>query len=131
MQRNDFVYINDPRNNAFGSYREKNGRTLESIVNAIDSIGRYEQIPVVDLYHNPRLTIDKLVKFKRLRDITTGNYKNYTYPKSTMIPFHAGTDDYPYPKEAIGLTYDGLHPSDRGNAIIAHELAKVFKSLLW
>lgn len=130
MQRNDFVYVNDPRNNAFGSYREKNGQTLETIANAIDSIGSYEQIPVVDLYHNHRLAIKKLVKFKRLKDTATGKYTNYTYPESTKIPFNPATDDYPYPKEAIGLTYDGLHPSDQGNAIIAGEVIKVFKSFV-
>ncbi|WP_121812138.1 SGNH/GDSL hydrolase family protein [Mucilaginibacter kameinonensis] len=130
MQRNDFVYINDPRNNAYGSYREKNGQALETIVNAIDSIGRFEQIPVVDLYHNRRLPMAALVKFKRLKDTITGRYVNYTYPQSAGIPFHPVADDYPYPKEAIGLTYDGLHPSDQGNVIIAGELIKIFKTLL-
>jgi lysophospholipase L1-like esterase len=127
MQRADFVYINNPRNNAFGSYRPKNGQQLETLVNAIDSIGRYEHIPVVDLYHNRKLDLTHLVKFKRLKDTASGTYVNYPYPKSTEIPFNPATDDYPYPIEAIGLTYDGLHPSDKGNAIIADAIMKVFK----
>jgi lysophospholipase L1-like esterase len=126
MQRVDFVYVNDPKNNAFGSYRLKNGQSLETLVNAIDSIGQYEQIPVVDLYHNRQLPLQDLVKFKRLKDPASGAYVNYTYPESTKIPFNPTTDDYPYPKEAIGLTYDGLHPSDKGNAIIAGEMTQVF-----
>ncbi|QEC79969.1 SGNH/GDSL hydrolase family protein [Mucilaginibacter ginsenosidivorax] len=130
MQRADFVYINDPRNNAFGSYRQKNGQALETIVNAIDSIGRYEQIPVIDLYHDGQLAMDKLVKFKRLKDPASGAYVNYTYPEFTKIPFNPATDDYPYPREAISLTYDGLHPSDQGNAVIAGEVVKVFNPLL-
>jgi lysophospholipase L1-like esterase len=127
MQRADFVYINNPRNNAFGSYRPKNGQQLEALVNAIDSIGRYEHIPVVDLYHNRKLDLTHLVKFKRLKDTASGTYVNYPYPESTRIPFNPATDDYPYPIEAIGLTYDGLHPSDKGNAIIADAIMKVFK----
>src|SRR6185436_15272791 len=47
MQRGDFVYINNPKNNAYGSYREKNGFSLEQFVTAIDSIGHYEHCNVV------------------------------------------------------------------------------------
>lgn len=127
MQRVDFVYINNQRNNAFGSYRTKNGQSLEMVVNAIDSIGRWEQIPVVDLYHDRRLAIEDLVKFKRLKNPASGAYENYVYPEFTKISFDAVADEYPYPKEAIGLTYDGLHPSDWGNAVIAGAMTKVFK----
>lgn len=129
MQRNDFVYINGQTNNAYGSYKDKNGQTLEAFANAIDSIAAYEHIPVVDLYHNSKLDIKKLVKFKRLKDPKTGEYVNYSYPASIDIPFNAKTDEYPYPKEAVGLTYDGLHPSDSGNAIIADAITKAFKKL--
>jgi len=127
MQRADFVYINDPRNNTYGSYKANNGQYLESFANAIDSIGAYEHIPVVDLYHNGALSFNNLVNFKRLKDPATGSYVNYKYPEAANIPFNPATDDYPYPKEAINVTYDGLHPSDKGNAIIAGEIVKVFE----
>lgn len=39
MQRGDFVYINDPKNNAFGSYKTQNGQTLEAFAQAICAIG--------------------------------------------------------------------------------------------
>jgi len=127
MQRNDFVYIADHNNNAYGSYKEKNGQSLEAVANAVDSIAAYEKIPVVDLYHNNKLGIKNLVNFKRLKDPKTGQYKNFTYPESTSIPFDSKNDEYPYPPDAIKLTFDGLHPSDKGNEIIAGELVKVMK----
>jgi lysophospholipase L1-like esterase len=129
MQRNDFVYIADPNNNAFGSYRNKNGQSLEEFANAVIAIGSYERIAVVDLYHRKQLQIENLVHFKRLKDPGTGNYKNFVYPRSINIPFDPKNDEYPYPPAAVNITYDGLHPSDKGNAIIANALAATFKQL--
>ncbi|MBL4677132.1 MAG: SGNH/GDSL hydrolase family protein [Mucilaginibacter sp.] len=128
LQRNDFVYIADANNNAYGSYKKKNGQSLEEFANAVIAIGKYENIPVVDLYHEPLLKMENLVKYKRLKD-KTGKYVDYTYPASTDIPFNPKTDDYPYPVEAVNYTYDGLHPSDKGNAVIAKKLAESFKQL--
>lgn len=127
MQRNDFVYILDHNNNAYGSYKDKSGQSLEAVANAVDSIAAYEKIPVVDLYHNSKLDVKNLVKFKRLKDPKTGQYKNYKYPESIGIPFDSKNDEYPYPVDAVNYTYDGLHPSDKGDEIIAGELVKVMK----
>ncbi len=127
MQRSDFVYINNPKNNAYGSYKEKDGQTLEQFVAAIDSIAVYEHIKLVDLYHKKGMAVQNLVKYKRLKDPQTGDYKNYTYPDYTSIPFNPETDEYPYPPGAMDITYDGLHPSDKGNAIIANMLVKIMK----
>ena len=127
MQRSDFVYINNAKNNAFGSYKEKNGFSLEQFVAAIDSIGHHEHIPVVDLYHQKELSVEHLVKFKRLKDPQTGTYKNYTYPDFIGKAFDPEKDEYPYPAEAINITYDGLHPSDKGYEIIAKRLIKIMK----
>ena len=129
MQRNDFVYIADANNNAFGSYKKKNGQSLEEFTGAVIAIGKYENIPVVDLYHHPLLQIENLVNFKRLKNPQNGEYKNYTYPQSTDIPFDPKTDEYPYPPEAVNFTYDGLHPSDKGNTIIAGAITHAFKQL--
>lgn len=127
MQRADFVYIADMKNNAYGSYKEKDGQTLAQFAAAIDSIGKYEHFEVVDLYNNSGMTLDKLVKYKRLKDPQTGAYKNYSYPSFIDVPFNPETDDYPYPPGAMGVTYDGLHPSDKGYEIIADMLVKVMK----
>jgi lysophospholipase L1-like esterase len=95
----------------------------------VSTIGAYEHLRVIDLYHNPRLDVKNAVHFKRLKDLKTGRYTNYTYPQYVNIPFNPKTDDYPYPPAAINITYDGLHPSDKGDAIIAAEVIKAFKQI--
>ncbi len=128
MQRGDFVYINNPKNNAYGSYKPKDGQTLESFAQAIDSIGHAEQIPVVDLYHLRSLRVEKLVNYKRLKDPATGQYVDYRYPAYTSVSFNPDTDEYPYPTGAIARTYDGLHPSDEGYALITRAVVKAMKT---
>ena len=127
MQRVDFVYINNMKNNAYGSYKEKNGQSLAQFAKAIDSIGKCEYFDVVDLYNRSDMSLNNLVKFKRLKDPQTGAYKNYPYPDFIGVPFNPETDEYPYPVEAIDITYDGLHPSDKGYAKIAAMLVKIMK----
>lgn len=122
MQRVDFVYIANMKNNAYGSYKEKNGQSLAQFAEAILAIGKHEKLPVVDLYNKSGMTLENSVKFKRLKDPSTGAYRNYTYPDFTTIPFNPETDEYPYPPESIDMTYDGLHPSDKGYDVIAKML---------
>ena len=130
MKRVDFVYINDMKNNAWGSYKEKNGQSLAAFAEAIKNIGAYEHFTVIDLYHNKSMGMKELVKYKRLKDPQTGRYKNYPYPKFIGIPFNSAKDEYPYPRSAMNITFDGLHPSDKGNAIIANLLVKIMKHYL-
>jgi lysophospholipase L1-like esterase len=127
MQRADFVYIADMKNNAYGSYKDKNGQTLAAFADAIKSIGEYEHLAVADLYNKKGMELRNLVKYKRLKDPQTGVYKNYKYPDFIEIPFDPKTDGYPYPADAIDITYDGLHPSDKGYAVIAAMLVKIMK----
>jgi lysophospholipase L1-like esterase len=129
MQRNDFVYLLNAANNAYGSYKTRNGQSLEAFANAVIAIGKMENIPVVDLYHDPRLNVKHMVNFKRLKNPRTGKYVNYRYPKFTKIPFDPKNDEYPYPPAAVNITYDGLHPSDKGNEIIAEKLIKAMKQV--
>lgn len=125
MPRADFVYINDYRNNAWGSYKAKKGQTLEAVANAVINIARQEKLKCIDLYHDRRLAIPLLVRFKHLKDPASGAYRDYSYPAYTTIPFDPSKDEYPYPESAIGMTFDGLHPSDKGCAEIAAKLVKV------
>jgi Lysophospholipase L1 and related esterases len=127
MQRNDFVYLADASNNAHGSYKAKNGQSLEAFANAVIAIGKLENIPVIDLYHDPLLDLEHMVNFKRLKDPRTGKYQNYRYPAFTNIPFDPKNDEYPYPLKAVNITYDGLHPSDKGNEIIAKKVINAFR----
>ena len=127
MQRADFVFIGDMHNNAYGSYKDRNGQSLASFANAIDSIALQEKFISVDLYNNSGMNLQNLVKYKRLKNPLTGVYTNYSYPECTSIPLNPDTDEYPYPTDAIDMTYDGLHPSDKGYSVIANMLIKVLK----
>jgi lysophospholipase L1-like esterase len=127
MQRGDFVYFRDFKNNAWGSYKEKNGRRLSEYADVVKYIAMTENLPLVDLYHDSGITPKNCVKYKYLKNPQTGLYQNYTWPAYTQIPFNPATDEYPYPPDAINMTYDGLHPSDKGMAVIARMLVKVMK----
>ena len=127
MQRGDFVYLTNFKNNAYGSYKPKNGQTLQQLANAVVAIGKLEKFAVVDLYHDSGITSANAVHFKRLRNPQTGEYQNYVYPDYLDIPFDPAKDEYPYPPEAIHMTYDGLHPSDKGSEVIAKMLIDTWK----
>ena len=127
MQRGDFVYVANMKNNAYGSYKDKNGQSLAQFAEAIKEIGGYEKLQVVDLYNKSGMTLQNMVKFKRLKEPGTGAYKNYPYPDFIDVPFNPETDAYPYPPEAIDMTYDGLHPSDKGYEIIAKMIIEEMK----
>lgn len=124
MQRVDFVYIADMTNNAFGSYKEKNGQSLADFAAAILAVGEIEALRVIDLYNKSGMRHENLVRYKRLKVPGTGEYRNYTYPDFIGIPFDPEKDEYPYPVDAIDMTYDGLHPSDKGYEVIANMLVE-------
>lgn len=127
MQRGDFISLGNMKNNAYGSYKEKNGQSLAQVVRAISEIGKYEHLKVIDLYNKSGIGFENMVKYKRLKDPVSGEYKNYTYPDYVKVPFNPDNDEYPYPTDAVAMTYDGLHPSDQGYEIIADMLVKVMK----
>ncbi len=130
MRRVDFVYINNHKNNAFGSYREKDGQNLEQFAQAISAIGSREGFPVVDLYHQKEMGFADLVRYKWLKNPDTGAYQKYRYPDFIDVPFDPEKDEYPYPEKSMDVTYDGLHPSDKGYRIIAKELYPIFGEIL-
>jgi lysophospholipase L1-like esterase len=127
LQRGDFVYIANSKNNAIGSYKPKNEQSLAQFAEAVINIAKFEKILVIDLFNKSGITQKNMVNFKRLKDPNTGEYKNLKYPAYIDVPFNAETDEYPYPIESINMTYDGLHPADKGNAVIAKMLVKVMK----
>lgn len=127
LKRLDFVYYNNMKNNAFGSYKSKNGRDLAEFANAVAEIAKFEGYKLIDLYNSNDFNYKNIVNFKRLKDPQTGNYKDYKFPDFVDIPFNPETDEYPYPTEAINMTYDGLHPSDKGNQAIAKKIIKIME----
>jgi len=128
LQRTDFVDVNDSTSVIYGCYKpNKSGLFLSDYATAIGDIAYMERFKLVDLYHNSGITIKNAVKFRRLRNPNTGAYKNYPYPNYTVIPYNPKTDEYPYPLEAIDMTYDGLHPSNKGHRRIADMLVEVMK----
>ena len=127
MQRGDFVYMADAHNNAYGSYKPKDGQELSQFADAVKEIGHYEHFEVIDLYYKSVIRVKNVVKFKRLKDTVTGTYRNMKYPNYIGILFSPGKDEYPYPTDAIDYTYDGLHPSDKGYQVIADMIIQVFK----
>ncbi|GAC1302689.1 MAG: hypothetical protein NVSMB24_07640 [Mucilaginibacter sp.] len=127
MQRGDFVYLRDSKNNAWGSYKEKSGHSLSEYADVVKRIAETEKFKLVDLYNKSPITPKNSVRYKRLKNPQTGLYQNYKWPAYTQIPFNPATDEYPYPIDAVNMTYDGLHPSDKGMAIISRMLVKVMK----
>ncbi|WP_018629490.1 SGNH/GDSL hydrolase family protein [Niabella aurantiaca] len=127
MKRADFVYLFDQRNHAWGSYKARKGQTLARVAAAVVAVGRAGHTEVIDLYNDRELAEKDLVHFKRLKNPHTGAYQDYTYPGFQQIPFNPETDAYPYPAAAVDLTYDGLHPSDKGCRIIADRIVTLLK----
>ena len=128
VERGDFVYINDANNNAHNSsLPEENGVYLKEIASAIrgacDTLG----LECVDLHEESGFSVENVVRFKHVK--TPEGYQDLPWPAYADYPFDPA-DEYPYPKEACGLTYDGLHPSDEGNQVIADLLAARIQKIL-
>lgn len=128
VERGDFVYILDPLNHAHGSYAPDQGQWLSDIAEGIRSACERAQIPVLDLHSLSGFAPETAVRFKRVK--TEEEYQELPYPAYVDVPVDYEKDDYPYPPEAADYTYDGLHPSDKGNEIIASLLAEKIKELL-
>lgn len=128
VERSDFVYLFDPYNNAQGSYAPEHGQTLADVARAIFDACRAEGISALDLHGRSGITPETAVHFKRVR--TADGVRDLPYPDYAGLPFDPEKDPYPYPPEARALTYDGLHPTDEGNEILAALLAEALRPLL-
>ncbi|GAB3930215.1 SGNH/GDSL hydrolase family protein [Mucilaginibacter myungsuensis] len=128
MQRTDFVDLNNQNSIIYGSYKpNRSGHYLLEYADAIKTIAKEEKLDLADLYYKSGVTPKTAVAYKRLKDPKTGEYRNYKYPDYLDVPFDPKTDEYPYPVDAMTMTYDGLHPSDKGHQLIAKMLAKIMK----
>lgn len=122
VERGDFVYILDYTNNAKGSYEPRNGRELKQISDAIFAEARESGVINVNTHDLCGISCYNAVKFKRC--LVDGKVLDLPYPNYTVIPFDPENELYPYPSEAIDMTYDGLHPSDKGAQAIAEVIAR-------
>ncbi len=128
LHRTDYVDLNNPSVFIHGDDQpNKDSVYLSQYADAIKAIAKAENCKLVDLYYKSGITTKNAVKYRRLRDPATHEYKNYTYPDYITIPYNPPADDYPYPPEAMSWFYDGLHPSDAGMSKIADMLVKVMK----
>lgn len=128
VERGDFVYIGDPHNNAAGSYAPRDGQRLEDVAAGIYKTCRNQGIAALDLHSLSGFSPENVLAFKRVKK--DGVYQNLPYPDYVGIPYDPDRDEYPYPEEAVRLTYDGLHPSDEGNQKIADLLAAKIREVI-
>lgn len=128
VERGDFVCITNVLNTADGSYSEVCGQKLCDAAGAVYRIVRGKGIYPVDLHSLSGFTVENAVRFKRL--VVEGTIKDLKYPEYIGMPYNPQTDPYPYPEEAAGMTFDGLHPSDLGNEKIASVLSDAVKAVL-
>ena len=128
VERADFVYLLDPENNAPGSYAPEHGQLLSYVAEAILRCCELENVATVNCHDLSGFRQEKLVRFKRVRQ--GDGYLDLPYPDYIGHPFHPGKDEYPYPPEAVALTYDGLHPSDEGCQILADLFAEKIREII-
>ena len=128
VERGDFVCIGDPECHTMGSYRSQAGQRLCDIAKSIAWTAEKAGLWVVDLHEYAGFTTENVVRFKRLRK--ESEYYDYSYPDYVDIPYDCKRDLYPYPADAVGMTFDGLHPSDEGNEAIAQLLAEKLREVL-
>lgn len=123
VERGEFVYLFDPENHAHGSDRPENGLWLKDVAMAIFTCVRGRNIIPIDLHTLCGFTPENAVRFKRV--IKSGEIRDLPYEEYRDLPeFNPAADPYPYPEEAVLMTYDGLHPSDEGSQIIADILSR-------
>lgn len=128
VERADFICILDTLNQAQGSYAPEAGVMLSQVAEAIYQCAKKAGIPAFDLHSACGFTQENVIHFKWMKK--DGAYQRLTYPDYIGVPYQPETDEYPYPPEAAALTYDGLHPSDEGNEILASLIGKELEKLL-
>lgn len=128
VARTDFVYLFDYHNNAQGSYAHEHGQLLRDVAYAIVNACASQGIPCVNLYDKSGITPENAVHFKRVH--TAEGDLDLPFPDYLGVPYDPDEDPYPYPPESHALTYDGLHPTDEGNEILATLIADALKAIL-
>lgn len=130
IERTDFVYVGGNEMLTPGSYAPRAGQWLCDISKAIYETctqSGINNLYAVNLHDRSGITPANAMKWKR---VWTGTaYENLPYPDYLSVPDDPVPKEHPYPVEAVGWTYDGLHPSDAGNQLIADILADEIKNI--
>ena len=129
VERGLFVYQFDYYNNALDSTHEKLGKRISDYAKLYKKMeDPTKGIFYVDTHGLAGFTPENAVLFMRK---THGG-------KTEDLPFEVfhnekfdplDFDEYPYPLEAENMTYDGLHPSERGGQKIAEVFAQKINSV--
>lgn len=128
VERSDFACVSDPYNYAQGSYAPIQGVMLEKIADTIFSKAKENSVINVDTHGKSGFTCYNAVKFRRC--VIDGNTVDLPYPNYTQADYDPECGIYPYPPEAMDMTYDGLHPSDKGSEALANPISEAFLSVL-
>ena len=128
VERSDFTSLNDPYNYAKGSYDPIDGVKLETIAEGILKEAQESGVFNVDTHGQAGFSCYNAVKFRRC--VINGESIDLPYPNYTQIPYDPECGVYPYPSDAIDMTYDGLHPSDKGSQALANVILEAFTKLL-
>lgn len=121
IERAHFVYARDQFHDALDStHRKKYGYLCDYAKAIVDGV-KGEGVVVVDTHSLTGITIANAVRFMRVLT-PEGTIRDLQYPEFCDWQYDPH-GPYPYPKEAWGMTYDGLHPSDEGAERIALVLA--------
>ncbi|MCQ2742526.1 MAG: SGNH/GDSL hydrolase family protein [Bacilli bacterium] len=122
IERGQFVYIFDYKNNAYSStHPNRNGVYLKEFANAIFTIVKGENIYTVNTHDETGLTSEGAMKYQ-VR-LVNGEKKEMSFEEFDPLSVDATLPFYCYPEEAMGWATDGLHPNDKGYQIIASVIA--------
>lgn len=119
VERGHFVYQFDISNTAYDSTHRRKYGYLREYAAKILSLAAFDPLIIpVNLHDLSGFRPDNAVKYMLL----DGKKVGFDIIQKLPLDHHFAV--YPYPPECQDYTYDGLHPSEKGCAILGDILAK-------
>ena len=131
VERGRFVYLFDYNNNAHDSSTPNNdGVYLKEFAEKILECAKFfDYVYPVNLHEETGFKPENAMKFFRIKE--DEQIKDLLYPDFLNVKVDSSLKIYPYPIEAYGWAYDGLHPNDEGfekiASIISEAVISTFK----